>query len=285
MFLILKIKNKKNIFAKYQIKKNFLKKLFLIQQYFIYLFKAKSAHGIHSPFVFEFIKNILQDQRHFYAFDEIKKMRKSMYHDDTMLTVEDFGAGSHKNNLSKRSVKDIARTAGRNEKMGKLLFKIVEKFKPAQIIELGTSMGLGTLYLSMANNESHVHTIEGSKEIAKQAGKHFEKLNLKNISQHVGNFDDILLPFLQKIKNIDLFFIDGNHRKKPTLQYFEQAKPFLNEHSIVIFDDIHWSKDMHEAWLEIIQDESIAISIDVFYFGIIFFKKDIKEKQHFVLKY
>jgi len=94
-----------------------MKKFFLITQYLQYILKAKSAHGVHSPFVFDFIHDVLKDKRHYYAFDAIRQLRQAMYQDETLLQIEDFGAGSHKQNHQQRKVKDIARTAGRNEKL------------------------------------------------------------------------------------------------------------------------------------------------------------------------
>lgn len=262
-----------------------MKKFFLIKQYFSYLLKAKNAHGVHSPFVFDFVNDVLKDDRHFYAFDEIRKLRGEMYRDDTLLNIEDFGAGSHKQNFKQRKVNDIARTAGRNEKFGNLLFRIVNKYKPSNIVELGTSMGLGTAYLAMANKDSHVITIEGSSEVAAQATKHFNRLGVENVTQHTGNFDVVLVKILKQLQQVDLLFVDGNHRMEPTLQYFNDAKPFLHNESIVIFDDIHWSAGMHEAWQIIQRDPSVTLSIDLFYFGIVFFQTEFKVKQDFVLKY
>lgn len=262
-----------------------MKKLFLIRQYLVYLLKAKNAHGVHSPFVFEFINDVLKDKRHYYAFDEIKKLRAEMYANQTLLNVEDFGAGSHKQNFKQRKVCDIARTAGRNEKFGQLLFRIIQKYKPLQIVELGTSMGLGTAYIALANQEAQVSSIEGSHEIAEQAAKHFAQLNIHNIAQHTGNFDVVLTDILKGIGQVDLLFVDGNHRMKPTLQYFNEAKPFLHPQSIVIFDDIHWSEEMHAAWQIIKDDPMVTLSLDLFYFGIVFFQKEFKVKQDFVLRY
>ncbi len=262
-----------------------MKKFFLIRQYLNYLWSARTAHGVHSPFVFAFINDVLKDKRHFYAFDEIKALRNQMLADKTLLKIDDFGAGSHKQNQLQRKVCDIAATAGRNEKFGKLLFRIVDHYKPRQILELGTSMGLGTAYLALANREATVTSIEGSVDIATQAAKHFQLLQADNIRQLTGNFDEVLQKILEDLPQLDLFFVDGNHRKEPTLRYFKQALPFLHEQSIVIFDDIHWSRGMHEAWTEICADERVRLSIDLFYFGIVFFQTSFKVKQHFVLRY
>ena len=263
-----------------------MKKLFLIKEYIKYYFSAnRGGHGVHSPFVFDFVETILEDKRPFYAFDEIKRYRKILHNEDAILTIEDFGAGSYKNNNLQRKVSDISKTAGRTEKFGKILFRMVDKYQFENIVELGTSLGIATSYLAKANQKANVTTIEGSPEIAMRATKTFDFLKLKNIHQVTGNFDTILAPTLAQLKKVDLFFIDGNHREEPTIQYYNQVKPYLNEHSMVIFDDIHWSEGMLRAWEIIKKDSAVTLSIDLFFIGIVLFKKDIKEKQHFILKY
>lgn len=261
-----------------------MKHLFLIKAYLKYWLKAKSAHGTHSPFVYDFIKNIVEDKRHFYAFDEIKNLRKTLYQNIHVVEVEDFGAGSLLSASTKRRISDIAKNAGRNEVFGKILFRMVNHYQLKNIIELGTSLGIGTSYLAMANQQANIQTIEGSKNIAQEARKNLAFLAIKNVTQHIGQFDDLLLPMLQQ-QSFDLLFVDGNHRKEPTLKYFKMALPFIHENSIMIFDDIHWSAGMQEAWEEIKNHSQVTYSLDLFYFGIVFFKQDFKEKQDFVLKF
>lgn len=262
-----------------------MKHLFLIKQYLLYRLRASSAHGIHSPFVFDFIQNVLNDRRHFYAFDDIQAMRNELYHDKTILNVEDFGAGSLHGSFKQRLVKEIARNAGRNEKFGKLLFRITDQYHAKNILELGTSLGLGSSYLASAAREGQLVTIEGSREISSYAGQTFKHLQLNNIKQYTGNFDVILLDVLKQHSPFDLIFIDGNHREEATLNYFNQFFPFIQENTILIFDDIHWSQGMHNAWEQIRNDQRVRLSIDLFFFGIVFFRNEFKAKQHFILKY
>jgi predicted O-methyltransferase YrrM len=258
---------------------------FLIKEYIHYLLHAKTAHGVHSPFVFDFIQTVLKDDRHFYAFDQIAAFRKKVLSDKQLLNVEDFGAGSLKGSFMQRVVSDIARNAGRNDKFGRLLFRIVNKYGCNKIIELGTSMGLGTSYLALANSHGEVVTLEGSQEIAAKAGEHFRELKLNHVKQVVGNFDETYERVLREHQPIDLIFIDGNHRKEPTIDYFKKSLSAIHNDSILIFDDIHWSQGMREAWDEIARDEHVRLSLDLFYFGIVFFKAEFKEKQHFVLRF
>ena len=81
----------------------------------------------------------------------------------------------------------------------------------------------------------------------------------------------------------NLIYFDGNHSKKATLEYFELLLPTLTNDAVWIFDDIHWSKDMEEAW-EIIKNHSkVKVTIDTFQWGIVFFRKE-QEKEHFVIR-
>ncbi|MBP6624540.1 MAG: class I SAM-dependent methyltransferase [Chitinophagaceae bacterium] len=262
-----------------------MKHWFLIRQYLSYLLNAKSAHGVHSPFVFDFINSVLQASKQSQDYQAIQALRKQLYADQHLLHVEDFGAGSLIKATHQRKVCDIAKNAGRNHKFGKLLSTLIQRYPIQNVIELGTSLGIATSYMASAKPNVQITTLEGSREIAAYATKSFDYLQLKNIKQVIGNFDEVFLPTLQSLNSIDLIFIDGNHRKEPTLRYFQQALPFLHEHSILIFDDIHWSPGMQEAWHEIKAHPSVTLSIDLFYFGLVFFNKEFKVKQDFILKF
>jgi predicted O-methyltransferase YrrM len=134
-----------------------------------------------------------------------------------------MGAGSVKGLKKSRKVKEIAQNSAKSAKYAQLLFRIVNHFQPKTILELGTSLGISTSYLASVNSESAVFTIEGSKEIAEIARNNFHELELTNIRSISGNFDSELPLMLERIETLDFVFFDGNHRKEPTLNYFEQC--------------------------------------------------------------
>jgi len=152
-------------------------------------------------------------------------------------------------------------------------------------LELGTSLGITTSYLAFANLSAQVITMEGAPTVADLAQKTFDRLNLKGIEVLKGNFNQTLPETLERIKTVDLVFIDGNHRKDPTLNYFHQLINHSTESTILIFDDIHWSSEMELAWKEIQQHPEVTLTIDLFFIGLVFFKKDFKAKQHFVIRF
>jgi len=243
------------------------------------------GHGVHSPFVFEFITNVLNDDRRYYCYNSIEHLRQQSLLDTTVIHIEDLGAGSRVHAFQERKISDIAASSLKSKKFAQLLFRIAYFYKTKTILELGTSLGITTAYLASANSNNKVITMEGSKAIANVARKNFEQLQIKNIEIAEGNFDDTLQSTLEKISSIDFAFIDGNHRKEPTIRYFEKLLTKTNASSILIFDDIHWSKEMEEAWIYIQSHASVTLSIDLFFIGIVFFRTEQKAKQHFTIRF
>lgn len=243
-----------------------------------------NEHGVHSPFVYELLLSTIYNKRNFYAYLQIEKLRNALSLSDEKLECVDLGAGSHVKNASKKSVKDIVSSAAKSPKYAQLIFRLVNHFQPNTILELGTSLGISSAYMAAANSKSKIITIEGCKEIADVATKNFQKLEFKNIEQHIGNFDEVLSGVLKKINQLDFVFFDGNHRKEPTLNYFKQCLEKANEQSVFVFDDIYWSSEMKEAWEEIKNHEKVTVTLDLFYMGIVFFRKE-QVKEHFIITF
>ncbi|MFT4154652.1 O-methyltransferase [Parafilimonas sp.] len=243
------------------------------------------GHGIHSPFVFDFINNVLNDKREFDSFRFIENVRAGLRDNDTEINVPDFGAGSRMQLHNKRKISAIARSSLKPKKFSQLLFRIVHYYKPKNILELGTSLGITTSYLSAANPSAQIITMEGAPEVAATAKNNFKQLHLSNIRVIEGNFDDNLLSVISQLSSVDLAFIDGNHRKAPTLDYFCQLLAAAGRSAIFIFDDIHWSREMEAAWGEIKAHPSVTLTVDLFFIGLVFFRTEQKIKQDFVIRF
>jgi predicted O-methyltransferase YrrM len=259
----------------------------LVKKYLKYYFTALNGkgHGIHSPFVYDFIKNVLNDKREYECCHQIEQRRKSLLADKTVIEVEDFGAGSGVIKTNRRIIKNIAQSSLKPKKYAQLLYRMVNYYQPEKIIELGTSFGITTSYLATGNIKATLYTFEGAKNIAAIASQTFTDLNLKNITLIEGNFETTLPTQLSQIKNIDFAFIDGNHLKQPTLNYFSQLLSSSGSSTILVFDDIHWSAEMEQAWAEIQQHPAVTLTIDLFFMGIVCIKKEFKAKQHFVIRF
>lgn len=255
-------------------------------RYFKYYVHAANSkgHGVHSPFVFEFITKVMNDFTLYDDYAGVEGLRKELLKDTSELEVKDMGAGSAKTSSNTRSVASIAKNAAKPKKFGQLLYRMAKYYRPQTVLELGTSLGITTSYLALANTNAAVITLEGAPAIAAKAQENFQQLHIKNIRVVEGNFDDTLSDVLQQHPKIDFAFIDGNHRREPAERYFNQLLPHIHNDTLLIFDDIHWSKEMETAWKNIVQHEAVACDIDLFYIGIISFRKEFKEKQHFSVR-
>jgi predicted O-methyltransferase YrrM len=252
-----------------------------IISYVKYLLKAKNEHAFHSPFVFDFTTKVLYTKKDFYAFEVLEKKRLQLQNNHSTIEIEELGA-KQKGHYEKK-IADIANQAVLPKKYAQLLFKCIDYFQPQSVLELGTNLGLTTAYLAMAHSNIKVTSIEGNASLSQFAKNEHSQLKIQNIKIINALFDDVL-PDLNRQNDYDFVFIDGNHTKTATLQYFNILKTKAKQNNIIIFDDIYWSKGMTEAWELIKKDSAIGITIDLYKFGMVFFKDDIV-KQDFVIRF
>ncbi|MDP2687667.1 MAG: class I SAM-dependent methyltransferase [Aequorivita sp.] len=251
------------------------------KSYIKFLRLSKNRHGAHSPFVYDLVTKCFNDTTNYPEYEILKSHRKALQNDPSMVEMKDFGQGSRVFKGNARKVSAVVKNAGMKKKRQKLLFRLASYFKSENTLELGTSLGLGTVALSLSNEFASIKTVEGCPNTLRKAQDYFEKFNLHNIEIHQKIFSDFLLE--NTSQKYDLIFIDGDHNGERTLGYFNSLLKNIHNDSIIIFDDIYWSKDMTEAWQQIIANEKVTVSIDTFQWGMVFFRNE-QPKQHFVIR-
>lgn len=259
-------------------------KLNFFLNYAKYRFKADNEHDIHSPFIFDLYNDVICDETPFYVYDKIESIRAKLLLTEMEITIEDHGAGSKVNQANVRKIKDIAKNTLKAPKYGQLLFRLVNRFKPRNILELGTSLGISTMYLAAPSKEIKVTSVEGCSNTAKVAQVNFDKLNFKNIELVNDTFDNYLPEYLKSNNSLDLVFFDGNHQQEATLNYFNLCVEKTHNETVFIFDDIHWSEGMTAAWETVKKHPKVTSTIDLYFMGIVFFNTDLS-KEDFVLKF
>lgn len=256
-----------------------------VLKYINYQLTAYTEHDLHSPFLYNFYMELIKNKHPFSDFENLDKLRKQLLQNTTTLEISDFGAGSKKLNSNKRQINHIAKHGIAQKKQAEFLYRLVNKFAPNTIVELGTSIGLTSLYLAKASTKSTIYTIEGCPNLFQFSKELFNQQLAKNIQSVNGNFNTKFPEVLSQINSLDFLYIDGNHAYEPTMNYFKMALEKKNSNSIFVFDDIYWSDGMQQAWKEICNNPEVTVSLDLFYFGIVFFRKENKNKEHFVLKF
>lgn len=252
----------------------------LLKSYLKFLWNSNNSHGVHSPFVFDLLRKCFYEKNEYTEYTLLKKYRESLLQNKNTIEVTDFGAGSRIFKSNIRAINKIAQNAGISGKDARLLFRIVNYFKPKTILEIGTSLGLATSALAFGNPKAQLTSLEGCPETAKIARQQFDKFDL-GIDSVVSKFESYLQT--EKSGTYDLIYFDGNHSKKATLQYFDSLLSTAHNETVWIFDDIHWSADMEEAWEIIKKHPKVAVTIDTFQWGLVFFRRE-QEKEHFILR-
>jgi len=262
----------------------FMQKLIFILKYFQYWFRSTTSYGVHPPFLFDLITRVFENKLVDSGCFEVEALKFQQVKDKRTITVTDLGAGTSSGQSKERRIGFVAKSSSKSKKFGRLLFRLVNYYRPSTVLELGTSLGFSTAYMALGNPLSKVITIEGCPNIANLAQNNFDKLNIHNIQLVVGNFNEKLPAIIHDLHRIDFVFIDGNHQYKPTIKYFEQCLPKAVNDTIFVIDDIHWSEGMESAWQYICNHPAVTLSVDIFFMGVVFVKKELT-KQHFIIRF
>ncbi|VAW28872.1 hypothetical protein MNBD_BACTEROID07-1809 [hydrothermal vent metagenome] len=260
--------------------------IWLTKSYLAYLAKAKTRYKVHSPFVFDLVENVLKDKAKYPEYRKIETYKKKVCHSKTIIETVDFGARtkSKRYTTSMEKVGDIVKRRSQHKKQARLLYRLSRHFQPQNILEFGTAAGFSTAYIKAPVPQSKMFTMEGCPNLAEVASHNLKELKITNTEIRTGDFGVTLPGVLKNFEKLDFVFFDGNHRRKPTLDYYNRCVELAHENTLFIFDDIHWSPGMEDAWNTVKKDERVSVSLDIFWFGLVFFRKGII-KQDFIIRY
>ncbi len=248
--------------------------------------RAQTLYRVHSPLAFSWAQAVLEDRRPFYVFEDIEALRRQVRFSPLAVDIEDFGAAEGIHPVYRRvSLRHLATRVASTPLQGRWLFRTVQWLRPRHMLELGSSIGIGTAYLAAASSApARFISLEGCPTCAQIAHTHLDMIGL-SAKVHIlsGPFHQTLSEALRALRAVDLAFFDGHHRAAPTLSYFEQCLPFATEKAVFVFDDIHHSAEMDSAWKTVQNHPRVRLTIDCFELGFAFFDTAVRQKQHFYL--
>jgi predicted O-methyltransferase YrrM len=224
---------------------------------------------VNNSFIHDFKNHVLNKSAVYPEFRIIEKYRSELSKNTEQLEKMDMGAGS-KSAKKGKTVGSMARTASVSETYGQLLYRLAGYYKPDNIIELGTALGVSTMYLALGNPQAMVYTVEGNPQLAAIASNNFARHHINNITLINNSFDNAIARLIPEINSNTLVFIDGNHTLSATLKYFGLFGRIPGSSNIFIFDDINWSNEMMRAWESIAESPNAGTVVDLFQMGIIF---------------
>jgi predicted O-methyltransferase YrrM len=251
-----------------------------------FVLHSGNRYRIHSPFLYSLIGEVVRKDRPVDGGEMIEQIRKECLESKETIRKTDYGKSSLERSSVTYdiSIKDIASASLTSPRHARRLSRLARYMKAERILEIGTSLGITSAYLALSSPGSRVITLEGCTELSRIARGYFSRLGLGNTELIEGRFEDTLGEALKKLGSADLVYIDGNHRKEALLDYFDRCVNYIHNNSVIVCDDIHASKEMEEAWELILQKPEVTVSLDFFYSGWVFFRKE-SSRQHFRLRY
>ena len=267
------------------------------------------GEGVHSPYLFEWVRMVMMDKNAYYIWGEIERCREKVLRDERELEFVDYGSAIKSRSLENgsktacrlefrdmRRVCDIARRSLAKRKYAQMLSRLVNwlgashrlengsgtayslEFRGLTIVELGTSLGVTTAYMAAMDSRNRVVTFEGCEAVANIAKENWKALNINNIECRVGEID--VEELVGDIEHLDVAFIDANHTYEGTCKYFDVLAGKVREKSVIVVDDIHHSEEMEKAWKAICADERVTSTIDLYQMGLVFFDKHYWRKHY-----
>ena len=252
--------------------------------YLSYWLNALEDHSLHSPFVYELYRDVIKPEYPDYRFEKIELERTNFLENKNIINITDLGAGSSVNTSSKRSISDIAQNSLSSAKLSRLIYRLIKSSESKVLLELGTSLGINSLYMAAAWEDARLTTLEGCEDTAQITQSLFKKSGNENIKLIFGDINKTLNDYLAFSGKIDFIYLDANHKYKPTIGYFNKLLKKIHNDTIMIIGDIHWSREMEKAWKEIKDSQIVTLSIDVFEVGICYFMADLV-KQDYILEF
>ena len=154
--------------------------------YLRFYFKASTKYQVHSPFVYEFIENILEDKRQYYFFKTIEQFRKLIGKDSQPI-----------GNKQRKTVGALASMKGIDKATGQLLFRLVHHYKPSSALLIGTFPGIAALYQSTPSYKMQISALESDSAIEQPLQRYIKEIGAKNIHLQFGELDVLTKVFVQ----------------------------------------------------------------------------------------
>jgi hypothetical protein len=243
-----------------------------------YLKKARHrhGHGIHSPFLFRLITEVIENKTRLPEYNILRNERDQLSHliKRKSAEVEIQTLRDSIFNLSGR--KNLFKATELPLRYGRLIFRLITEFKPKSISCYGPSFGMNLLYLALPDKSTPVDFFQSDNYLCKSCQTVLQNEGVQNVS-FVHNEE--LIDHSAEFIFMNLAFLPDE-----TGKLIKAITAAQGENDVLIIRGIHESKQMEAIWKELIKDNKVRISLDLYEIGIILFQKKL-QKEHFILRF
>ena len=213
------------------------------------------------------------------AFARVEAHRKRLLASNEVVDYRVFGS----NNTE--LIKNVCAKATSPATWARLIYTLAKELPAKKVLEIGTNLGVSGSYLleAMRSTEgSHLVTMDGMPRYVEISREAFLTIVPEaRFETIVGRYEDTFDAMVARHEGFDLLFIDGNHQRDPTVEYFLKLLSRATRPSLWVFDDIYWTTGMEDAWRTIRHHPQTAYSIDMYKQGIVVVDPAVTEPRHF----
>ena len=231
---------------------------------------CRKGFGVHSPFVYDLITNVIEETCEFYAYRDISLVRLQLLQNEQFIQ---YGK-------KQLTVKKALKRYGISTKEGKFLFRLANHYKPHTMLSVGSSMGLAPLYLARYDSTVQCITLECVQDIAEIATQVLSKEKNPALSIKTGTYRALLPESIVQLQQIDCVYVDKNVGVNDWDTIFEQCEPFIHNATFFVLAGIRSSTEKQSYWTQFRQHPSITVAIDLYDLGLLFFQSKLHKQVY-----
>lgn len=244
----------------------------------IYLKRARhrGGHGIHSPFLFHLISEVVEARKRLPEYKIFKALKNNALNLLEYSPEPSLSKTYQQFNLPSSKPKKLYRRVELPLRYSKVVFRLIREFKPSSIINYGPTFGVSLAVMAMASNNSVVYQLINNTAyelISKELLKDTEISNIQFIPEN-------------SVSKVNPEFIMLNYSNNPYLSrnVVQECLKTHGDDDVLIIRGIHESREMEAIWREMIANESVRVSLDLFEIGIALFRKGL-QKENFIQRF
>lgn len=226
----------------------------------------RKGHGVHSPFVYNLITKVIEERCLYYRFQDIELLRKQLLHKEEV--------------IAKQTIAAIVKREAIKPKHGALLFRLTNYFRPEKILQIGSSMGLSTLYLSSYKPGLTCISLEDTPEYASISQWVYEKGARTSIDLRIGDYKQLLPGILEEMDTLDFVFFKLRKKQEEELRIFQECLHYITDQTVFVFEGIRTSRRMRDCWKQVCAHEKTTVCLDLFSMGIVFFNPKLHKRVY-----
>jgi hypothetical protein len=239
-----------------------------------YLLKSRHrrGHGIHSPFLFRLITEVIENDGSFSAYPVLKSARENV---GDMLRILDMNSFQKEDDSCEkhRSI-HFKRLHLLPDRFDRLLLRLVNEFRPQNISFYGSTFGVSVLALALADSRIRVSAQVESSHYRSFCRRLVEVYEIENVD----------LSGAGKIVATDFVVVQYPLNPVESNRIIGEILAVENFNGVVILCGIHFSKAIQEVWVKQCKSPVVRVSLDLFDIGILICHKGL-QKEDFVLRF